>query len=242
MDTELKNRLFPFHQARALKSSESNNRRWIVIGDVHGCIRELEALLKKVKYQKKDRILFLGDLVNRGPNSREVVRLAREKKAYSLIGNHELRLLMYYHSQDSSHLRAYDLETIKSLEVEDWKYLSSMVLTLHWPKKNRVFVHGGFLPKIPWYKQDASVVTKIQNICSNGKPWKRMECPKGKFWANKWDQKPFVIYGHTPQPSVVRKKKSLGIDTGCVWGGKLTALILPEKRLVQVDARQNYIR
>lgn len=237
----IKSRLFPYHQVRALQSSDNPDRRWIIIGDVHGCIRELEDLLHKVNPGKKDRVLFLGDLVNRGPHSRKVVRLARGLEALSLMGNHELRLLKYRYSQNSAHLNTDDRKTVETLEEEDWAYLSSMALTLHWPRNNCLFVHGGFLPAIPWREQDASIVTSIRNICHGGMPCNRKDCPMGTFWAKKWDQKPFVVYGHTPQPSVVRKERSLGIDTGCVWGGKLTAFILPEKRLVQVDAREKYI-
>lgn len=242
MDPALKSRLFPFHQVPALESSDNLDLRWIIVGDVHGCIRELEDLLGKVNRKKNDRVLFLGDLVNRGPHSREVVGLARDLEALSLMGNHELRLLQYRYSHDSTFLKPHDFKTLESLEAEDWAYLSSMALTLHLPRHNHLFVHGGFLPEIPWREQDVSIVTRVRNICQDGGPSKRMERPTGTFWADKWEQEPFVVYGHTPQPVVVEREKSLGIDTGCVWGGKLTAYILPEKRLVQVDARENYIQ
>ena len=59
-------------------------------------------------------------------------------------------------------------------------------------------------------------------------------------WADLWGGPPFVVYGHTPRHEVYRLKWSIGIDTGCVMGGHLTAYILPERRIVQVKARQNY--
>ena len=237
----MKNRLFPFHQEPA-SESWSKNSRLIVIGDVHGCIRELDKLIKKINPQKKDRILFLGDLVNRGPESKAVVELARNLKARSLVGNHELRLMEYLHTQDASDLRPYELSTLDELEAEDWKYLESMILWLEFPKDKKVFVHGGFLPNQPWHKQLASVVTQIQNVDRNGRPSSRNGNPKDKFWANLWKQKPYVIYGHTPRANVYKRPKSLGIDTGCVWGGKLTALILPENRIIQIKSARNYIK
>jgi serine/threonine protein phosphatase 1 len=241
VEPELKNRLFPFHQEKAIESL-TNGGRLIVIGDVHGCIRELEKLLKKVRPKKKDRIIFLGDLINRGPNSKAVLQLARESNATSLLGNHEFRLLQFYHNLDSTGLKPYENSTLSLLDADDWQYLSNMVLWLEIPTRQVVFVHGGFLPHLPWRKQSASIVTQIQAVDNKGLPRKRGETSSSKFWADLWKQKPYVIYGHTPRAKIYRRRFSLGIDTGCVWGGKLTALVFPENRIVQVNALRNYIK
>jgi len=233
--------LFPFHQEKG-RESLAKGGRLIVIGDVHGCIRELEKLIKKVRLKKKDRILFLGDLVNRGPNSKAVIQFAQSLKAISLIGNHEYRLLQFYHNLDSLGLKPYELSTMETLDAAEWKYLASMILWLKSPFQDQVFVHGGFLPDSPWYKQPASVVTQIQMIDKEGQPRKRGEVRGSRSWADFWKQKPFVVYGHTPRPKPYKRRYSLGIDTGCVWGGNLTALILPENRIVQVAAKKNYIK
>ena len=66
------------------------------------------------------------------------------------------------------------------------------------------------------------------------------EDPTAPHWSELWNGPPFVIYGHTPRPDASRLKWSLGIDTACVLGGSLTACILPEKRIVQVRAREKY--
>lgn len=241
MELELKNRLFPFHQEKGAESLACEGRL-IVIGDVHGCIRELELLLKKTGINQGDQILFLGDLVNRGPDSKAVLKLARSLKAASLLGNHEYRLLQFYHNLNTVGLKPYELSTMKALDADDWNYLSSMVLWLEDPKENRVFVHGGFHPHIPWKTQPAHVVTHIQMIDKEGKPRRRGEDTDSKFWADLWLEGPFVVYGHTPRPEIYRNVNSLGIDTGCVWGGRLTALILPQNEIVQVDAEKNYIK
>lgn len=241
MDPELKNKLFPFHQEKGLEGP-SNAGRLIVIGDVHGCISELEKLIKKVRLQKSDQVLFLGDLINRGPDSKAVIRLAKALNANSLVGNHEYRLLQFYHNLDTLGLKPYELSTMKTLTAEDWNYLASMVLWLEHPMSNTVFVHGGFLPGIPWRRQSASVVTQVQLVDKTGNPRRRGEYSRGKFWADLWKQEPFVVYGHTPRPKVYRTTQSIGIDTGCVWGGRLTALILPDKKILQVSARKNYIK
>jgi hypothetical protein len=80
----------------------------------------------------------------------------------------------------------------------------------------------------------------IQVIDTDGKPAKRADRPDAPAWADLWTGPPFVVYGHTPRPEIYKLKWSLGIDTGCVQGGHLTAYTLPEKRFLQVKARQRY--
>ncbi|MDB6170194.1 MAG: metallophosphoesterase [Verrucomicrobia bacterium] len=214
--------------------------RLIAIGDVHGCHRELEELLERLAPGKHDRIVLLGDLVNRGPDSAKVIALARENATVSLLGNHELRLLNYRKTGDPTHLKKTDYDTLKQLNHKDWAYMSAMPLTFHDPGHGTVLVHGGFLPGPSWRRQPARVVTRIQVIDRDGNPRKRSEMPDAPHWSELWSGPPFVVYGHTPRLEVSRLKWSLGIDTGCVLGGHLTACILPEKRILQVRAREKY--
>jgi predicted phosphodiesterase len=216
------------------------NGRLIAIGDIHGCHAEFAELLDRLSLARDDRIILLGDLINRGPDSLKVLDLARSTKALALLGNHELRLLNYRRTNDRDYLKENDEMTFAELRPEDWTYIESMLLTYEVPELNTVFVHGGFLPGMPWQKQAASVVTRIQVIDSEGRPRKRADFPDAPFWADLWNGPPFVVYGHTPRPEVYRLKWSIGIDTGCVMGGHLSAYILPEKRIVQVKARRRY--
>ncbi len=216
--------------------------RNIVIGDVHGCLAELTDLLAKLKPAKEDQLIFLGDLVNRGPDSHGVVSLVRGlPNTLSLMGNHELRLLQYRKEREPKILKEYDWETVRQLDEQDWKYLQGMKLTCHLPELQTVCVHGGFIPNQPWDKQSAEIVTRIQVIDEEGKPRKRTEAPLARSWADIWEGPPFVVYGHTPRPDVYRRPWSLGLDTGCVYGGALSACILPEREIVQVAAHQKYI-
>ena len=214
--------------------------RLIAIGDIHGCPREFEELLDKLELTKHDRVILLGDLVNRGPDSARVIALARAHARLALLGNHELRLLNYRKTGDPTHLKKSDYETLKQLNHKDWAYLSAMPLTCHDAAHGIVLVHGGFLPHQPWRRQPARIVTRIQVVAKDGTPLKRAEDPAAPHWSELWSGPPFVVYGHTPRPDVSRLKWSLGIDTGCVLGGSLTACILPEKRIVQVRAREKY--
>ena len=216
--------------------------RFIAIGDVHGCARELEALLEKLALTRQDRVILLGDLVNRGPDSAGVIALARQHAHRSLLGNHELRLLNYRRTGDPTHLKKSDYDTLKQLSSRDWEYLAAMPLTYHVTdvEPSTVLVHGGFLPGKRWRSQPARVVTRIQVIGPDGEPHKRSDYPGAPHWSEVWSGPPFVIYGHTPRPDPAREKWSLGIDTACAMGGRLTACILPGRELVDVPAREKY--
>jgi diadenosine tetraphosphatase ApaH/serine/threonine PP2A family protein phosphatase len=214
--------------------------RLIAVGDIHGCHNEFSDLLDLIKPETGDRLVLLGDLVNRGPSSTKVIDLARAAGSISLMGNHELRLLKFRKTGDRKYMKEHDLETFDSLRPEDWAYLEAMPLTFEEPELNTVFVHGGFLPNEPWQRQPAEVVTRIQVVDRDGRPRKRADAPDAPAWADLWGGPPFVIYGHTPRPEVYRLKWSIGIDTACVMGGLLTAYILPERRIVQVKARARY--
>lgn len=216
--------------------------RLIVIGDIHGCHLEFAELLAQLALEKSDRVILLGDLVNRGPDSSKVIDLAKSVNAVSLLGNHELRLLTYRKTKDKDVLKEADLETLEKLRPEDWEYIEAMILTHYEKEYDTVFVHGGFLPGKPWEKQPASIVTRIQVVDRDGRPCRRSDAPDAPAWADLWESPPFVVYGHMPRPEIYKLKWSVGIDTACVMGGYLTAYVLPEKRFVQVKARKEYYK
>jgi predicted phosphodiesterase len=213
--------------------------RLIAVGDIHGCHQEFADLLAQLALTSADRLILLGDLINRGPDSNRVIDLAREHATLSLLGNHELRFLECKRTGDEKHLRSGDFATFAKLRASDWAYLETMALTHHEPELNTVFVHGGFLPDQPWQKQPANIVTRIQ-VLADGRAAKRSEAPDAPYWAEMWSGPPFVVYGHTSRPEIYKLKWSVCIDTACVMGGALTAFILPEKRFVQVRARRRY--
>lgn len=212
----------------------------IAIGDIHGCHLEFSEMLDKLSLQPDDRLVLLGDLVNRGPSSSKVIDLAIKHRAISILGNHEVRLLKYRKSLDKSILKDYDYTTIEQLKPEHWAYLDAMPLTFEEPKLNTVFVHAGFLPSQPWQKQGVDITTRIQAINKNGEIIKRSEAEDSLTWADQWCGPPFVVYGHTPRSEIYKLKWSVGIDTSCVLGGYLTAYILPDRNFVQVKAKARY--
>lgn len=218
--------------------------RLIAIGDVHGCADELEEMLGKISPSAEDTLVFLGDLVNRGPFTTRVLKLVQAlPNARCLLGNHELRLLRYRHEGNPSILKDYDWETLKQIDPEDWSFLESLELTISYPEDETVFVHGGFLPDRAWTEQGADIVTSIQVIdpASPGTYGKRGKMTNGISWAERWKGPPFVVCGHTPRPEIFRRPWSLCIDTGCVYGGKLTAYDVREEKYLQIAARKAYI-
>jgi diadenosine tetraphosphatase ApaH/serine/threonine PP2A family protein phosphatase len=196
--------------------------RVIAVGDIHGCAWEFEQLVERLALTRHDRLILLGDLINRGPESARVISLARTHAHRSLLGNHELRLLNYRRTGDPTHLKKSDYETLRQLSAEDWAYLEAMPSTYHVEEADTVLVHGGFLPGRTWRRQPVRVVTRIQVVGPDGEPRKRSEFPDAPHWSELWQGPPFVIYGHTPRSDPERSRWTLGIDTSCVLGGALS--------------------
>jgi predicted phosphodiesterase len=214
--------------------------RTVIIGDVHGCIHELDLLIEELQLSSADQVIFAGDLVNKGPASHEVLQRARELNAKAVIGNHEARLLRAYENKTFSKLRSRDLNTARQLTETDWQTLKAMSLFIELPEFQALVVHGGFIPGIPWREQGEEIVTRVQVLDNKLRACKRSEAPNGVPWADHWTGPEHVVYGHTPRREVLRRPYSIGIDTGCVYGGHLTAYILPEGKLHQIKATQIY--
>ena len=214
--------------------------RTIAIGDVHGCAWEFEKLLKKIKPQACDTIIQLGDLINKGPDSHSALKIARNNDILAIMGNHELRMIKAKIKKQGVSLTGYNLETYKQLTKKDWKWIQELPKYLHLKALNTIFVHGGFLPTMPWKSQPVEIVSQIQVIDKNGFAKKRSEAPNCNLWVHQWQKKPTVIYGHIPRRKVYKTSKTIGIDTGCVYGGYLTAYIVEEQRAVRVAARRAY--
>lgn len=216
--------------------------RTLIIGDVHGCLEELQELLAKLEVQPEDEVIFLGDLINYGPDSLGVLRLVEGMpNARCIIGNHELRFLRYWRSGKKKHLKPVDLELFYQLEEQDWELFRKMQPCIYLEKYDTLCVHGGFLPDKLWQEQSLSTIARIQVVDEDGKARKRSSCPDGTIWADLWKGPPFVVYGHTPRfADIYEQPSSVCIDTACAQGGKLSAYVLPDKEVVQVDAKNSY--
>jgi predicted phosphodiesterase len=215
--------------------------RTLIIGDVHGCLEELEAIVSAFKPTSKDHLIAVGDLVNGGPDSAGVLKFARAHSIYPVLGNHEMRLLDARQSKKTSGIRAKDARTLSQLKNGDWEWMATWPHVIRIPSINVIVVHGGFHPFKPWRKQKPDEITSIQVIDSKGQPTKRAEAPDGKPWGETWKGPEHVYYGHTPRPEVALTQYTTGLDTGCVYGYILSAISLPEREIYQIEAQRPYI-
>ena len=98
-------------------------------------------------------------------------------------------------------------------------------------------LHAGAVPGVPFEKQTREHLTTMRSIGSDGQPTKRIE---GRPWAAVWPGPEKIVFGHDAIRGLQRHRFATGLDTGCVYGRRLTALLLPERRLVSVEARRAY--
>ena len=202
--------------------------RSIFIGDVHSCAAELAELLSAVAVAADDRVFFVGDLLSRGPDPLGVLRLFRSLRARSAIGNHEQRLLAGRHARlrgepgpkpGSSHA-----EVAALLDDADWAILESMPLWIDVPEHDVRVVHAGIVPGVPFEKQDPWLLTHIRSIDERGKPSEKW----GTLWGSLYQDEPHIVFGHNARQRPQLHPHATGLDTACVYGGALTALVLPE--------------
>jgi serine/threonine protein phosphatase 1 len=220
---------------KLFRKKASGPKRY-VISDIHGCLEELNLLIEKLPLEKDSELIFLGDYIDRGPNSAQVIEkiinLSKEYKTTCLMGNHEKMFLDFLddiHSEDSSlfitnggsatlasysdhhhefHVPKHHLEFLKNLKI------------FHYDDEY-IYVHAG-LP-------DVSLEQLSNYKRTNDFLWIRKKFFKSRF---KWGKK--VIHGHTPVVMSFFSRKRINVDTGCVYGNKLTALELPSEKCYEV--------
>lgn len=205
--------------------------RTIFIGDLHACHDELNDLLEKVAYCRGDRVVSVGDVIVRGPEPQKTVALLRSIGAVAVRGNHEDRVLRYLDSlagigrtQASEQTKA----AAHALTEDDVTWLRSLPLWLDFPDHRVRVVHAGVLPDVPIEKQAPEVLMTIRCIGKNGRPVAKRE---GPVWGRLYSGPPHVVFGHNARPEPQIWASATGIDTGCVYGGHLTAMVLPNGQL-----------
>jgi hypothetical protein len=216
--------------------------RHVFIGDVHGCLDELEALLRKVKVGPQDRVVFVGDLVAKGPDSAGVVARARELDSMCVRGNHDEAVLRIRRARqqgsDLPRAKRTHLRVADRLREVDWRWLEKLPLYLEFPELNTTVVHAGVVPGKPLDKQHPDDLMTMRTLRPEGTASPRLE--DGTLWAKSYQGPSHVIFGHDAISGLQREPFATGIDTGCVYGRTLTALILPSNELVRVQARRAY--
>ncbi len=213
--------------------------RTIVVGDLHGCHDEAMELLDAAAVTSSDRVIFAGDLVDRGPKPRECVELAM--KHACILGNHEEKHLRM-RQRPIEALIPDHAATRRALEPAHYAYFESLPLFLPLPEFGAAVVHAGALPGLSLEAQDPKILLHAQYVSPPDPKtaWPSKAPPGWSFWTHHWKGPERLIFGHTVIDRPLVSPWAVGIDTGAVHGRTLTALILPEWRLVSVPARRCY--
>jgi hypothetical protein len=222
--------------------------RTIIVGDVHGCLDELEALLGEARFaQGSDHLVFVGDLVAKGPHSRGVLALARKLNAAVARGNHEDRLLSGRRGE--ARLGPDHARVAGELRDEDWAQLEAMPLWLDLPEHGARVVHAGVVPGRPVEQVPPRALMCMRSLDARGH-WSD-DRAAGPPWAAAYAGPPHVVFGHDARGLLQLYPWASGLDTACVYGGHLTALALAsgepiprgeavQPRLIRVEARRSY--
>jgi hypothetical protein len=207
--------------------------RTVIVGDVHGCPRELGELLERVAFGAGDRLISVGDLVARGPDSLGVLDVIRRTGAIVVRGNHEQKLVSWKESKEAR-LRGESAREVKlgpiheglarSLRPVDWSLLETSLLWLDLPEHGIRIVHAGVLPGVPIDRIKPATLMRIRTIGTDGRPSRQGPI----LWGARYVGPPHVVFGHNAAPGLQLHRWATGLDTGCVYGGRLTALVLAE--------------
>ncbi|MEL6348760.1 MAG: metallophosphoesterase [Myxococcota bacterium] len=194
------------------------SNRTLFVGDVHGCAEELDALLTRAA---ADRIILLGDLFTKGPDPDGVWDLIQSSGAEAIRGNH-----------DDFVLRRWALRGQALAPQPAITWLKSLPLFLE--EDGWIAVHAGLHPTEGRAGTDHQTATRVRR-------WPDDTDEQNPFWWELYHGLPLVIYGHDARRMLQdHRPQTLGLDTGCVYGGRLTGYLLEEDAIISVDARRAY--
>lgn len=212
--------------------------RTIFIGDVHGCRAELVDLLEACAVRPSDRVVLVGDLVAKGPDSAGVVDLARTQGLHAVMGNHDAKVVKLLDDPKAPAGHGDHALVARSLSAANQAFLKALPNYLEFPELGAVAVHGGLVPGRKLAEQERKYLLNLRSITPEGLPSKRVD--DGVPWASLWNGPAHVVFGHDAVRGLQRHPFATGLDTGCVYGNRLTALMFPERRLISVEARHRY--
>jgi protein phosphatase len=243
-----------------------NNRKFDsgpfdIIGDIHGCGDELETLLGVLGYEKdgdnwshpeKRRVIFLGDLVDRGPRVvgvlAAVMAMCESENALCVPGNHDMKLLRKLSGKkvNIAHGLQETLDQFAAIpesEREEFqkrvaKFLDALISHYVLDGGNLVVAHAGLKEELQGRASGAVRAFALFGETTGESD--EFGLPIRFDWARQYRGAAAVVYGHTPVPKTEWLNNTLNIDTGCVFGGSLTALRWPERETVSVPAQREY--
>lgn len=227
----------------------------LIIGDVHGCYDEL---ISMIDLHGKDRdIIFVGDLVDKGPRSHRCLELAKLLGTAVVMGNHEENHIRYAAHEvkriatgkknpmkrDDAFIRCHDKIQNSSLDLISYMQSFPHFLRVGDGLHHVIVLHGGLLPGHTPETMDAKRIVRVRNVHHDGSFATLDECeadPTLPFWTEKYTGEDWVAFGHAPFLQTKMQNRTFALDTGCVYGNRLTALRLPEMDTVHVDAFATY--
>ncbi len=228
-----------------------------IIGDVHGCYDELIKLLADLGYVNNGetwvhpegrKAVFAGDLVDRGPKTPEVLKLVMSMtatgNAYCVPGNHDIKLMRWLSGKNvqAKHGLQESIDQL-SLETQEFrdqtkKFLDGLISHYVFDSGKLVVAHAGLKESMQGRGSGA-----VREFCLYGETTGEIDefgLPVRLNWAAEYKGRAMVVYGHTPVPEAQWLNNTIDIDTGCVFGGSLTALRYPERELLAVKAARVY--
>ena len=207
-------------------------QRLIVYGDIHGCYEEFVQLRSSLDTQSNDIEVCVGDLLTKGKDSIKTLRYIQKNNILSVLGNHEDKLLRFIEHSDNSEINPITLDEdekaiIDNLNDDDINFLKNLPLFIQF--ESITVLHGGLLNEQrldSLTKKDKGKLLRLRYIDQKGKfiPYGK-EDKNSQFWADLYDgSQGFVVYGHQTFKEANVSSNAIGIDTGCVYGNKLTAV------------------
>ena len=219
--------------------------RTIFVGDIHGCAAEFGDLLDALKFaQGVDRVLLVGDLVARGPDSAGVIALAQSVGAKAVRGNHDEKVLSWWrvaraHGEAKAHesVRLSDRHraVVESMDERHFEQLEALPLRIAMAEHGLVVVHAGVDPTRDPPDTDAEILLTVRSIDADGRPTRKLV---GTPWARAWKGPVHVVFGHDARRGLQLESHATGLDTGCCYGRELTALVLDAGEPVPADTSE----
>lgn len=208
--------------------------RTLIVGDLHGCSREFRRLLELTQ---PDRVLLTGDLFTKGPDPVGCWRLIAETNARSVMGNHDAWVLALRDGRIDGSRKPDRMRDLDSLAAEPgaMEWLASLPLFIE--EETHLLVHAGL---DPWHGRAGT--SREQALTLRRWPDDRSECAPCWWELLQPDAASrLVVYGHDARRGFVdNRPRTLGLDSGCVYGGELTGYLLEESRILQVPAFEVY--
>ena len=212
-------------------------KKTFIIGDVHGCFEEFLDLLDKFNYKAEiHRLILTGDIINRGPFSFKMLKWVKENKVELVRGNHEQAFLSCVEKNKWPIPLLKQLKKEMKGELDQWvRWLSKLPFYIE--EKEFLIVHAGLVPQKKAQDSNPHFLMNIRTWDGQGQDIKNEKNPA---WYSFYKGKKLVIYGHWAKQGLKIRDNTIGLDSGCVYGNKLSGLLLPEKKIFQVPAKRNY--